>query len=745
VFALPNALAPGTYFWAVTPVDAGAFKGRRSRVGSFSWGWPTGSAARVLDLDPALGVFDPLLEWDSVAGASSYEVEVNVTGEFTPGSKVFGGFANGTSLAPTVHLPNNTYHWRVRAIDPAGNAGVWNPGPVFKKEFDDTTPTVPGVRVRDHASPDLGAAPVTAEPFFTWDPVPGATSYELQFTTYSGAGGGYCDWSLRFGDSRRTRSAVTPNTAWAAGTTTRVVGNPGSATWPRVNNHDNPFVSGEQYCMRILAIDGAGNGSEWTEVNGPNRPAFGYAAPAPGAASCPPVAMPATALLEPAGGLVTPRTPFFTWDPVPGAASYFVVVARDAEFTEVIDYAFTRAPVYAPRTQYADETTAYYWTVIPAGAANGTCAGVIGAAASFHKRSIPPGPIAPADGADVSVQPLFSWSAVESADKYRLQVATDPEFGDLVEDVTTAATAFSGTKAYPADTRLFWRVRANALNWSQPRSFRRRLPVPAIADSPTGGETIPVLAWNPVEGALSYDMHVDQADGTQRDFTMRSTRFTPVLFYGTGIWRWKVRANFPGNVHGGYSAAREYVRRLNAPEAVRVDLARDRMLFTWNPDRGATKYRLQISTSDSFGTTVETVTTPLTSYAPLLSSAGYTNGGPLWWRLAVVDQGGNVGAYTTGRVALPRAMKVSVGGSLTRRRRGTLLVTVRDAKGRAVRKALVRATGAGARGRRRTGKRGVVRMRVRPTRRGTVTIRVRRRGFKDGLVRVAVGRRGGVR
>ena len=60
-------------------------------------------------------------------------------------------------------------------------------------------------------------------------------------------------------------------------------------------------------------------------------------------------------------------------------------------------------------------------------------------------------------------------------------------------------------------------------------------------------------------------MHVDQADGTQRDFNMRSTRFTPTLFYGTGIWRWKVRANFPGNVHGGYSASQEYVRRINAP------------------------------------------------------------------------------------------------------------------------------------------------------------------------------------
>jgi hypothetical protein len=168
------------------------------------------------------------------------------------------------------------------------------------------------------------------------------------------------------------------------------------------------------------------------------------------------------------------------------------------------------------------------------------------------------------------------------------------------------------------------------------------------------------------------------------------------------------------------------------------------MLFTWSPDVAAMKYRFQISTSDSFGpgSVVETVTTPLTSYAPLLTQQGYTNGGKLWWRLAVVDEGNNVGAYTTGRVALPRAMTVRARGSLAPRHRGTLIVTVRDAKGHAVRKALVRVTGAGARGRKRTSRKGVAKIRVRPARRGTIKIVVKRRGFKNGSARIRVGQRG---
>ena len=43
-------------------------------------------------------------------------------------------------------------------------------------------------------------------------------------------------------------------------------------------------------------------------------------------------------------------------------------------------------------------------------------------------------------------------------------------------------------------------------------------------------------------GAVSYDVHVDLPDGTQRDLAgMRSAALTPVVMYGTGVFRWKVR------------------------------------------------------------------------------------------------------------------------------------------------------------------------------------------------------------
>ena len=96
----------------------GQFKGRRSRVGSFSWGWPTPSSGRVLDLDPAAEVFDPLLQWDPVAGRERVRGRGQPDAPSSrPARRSFGGVANGTSIAPTVHLLNNTWLPLARARD----------------------------------------------------------------------------------------------------------------------------------------------------------------------------------------------------------------------------------------------------------------------------------------------------------------------------------------------------------------------------------------------------------------------------------------------------------------------------------------------------------------------------------------------------------------------------------------------------------------------------------------------------
>jgi len=245
---------------------------------------------------------------------------------------------------------------------------------------------------------------------------------------------------------------------------------------------------------------------------------------------------------------------------VPAAQGYYVVIARDAGFTEVADVGFTNVPAYAPalanRIPLSDETTNYYWAVIPCTEEDG--GGVHDDVPqdnnphAFGKESAAPTLLAPASGEAVYAQPTFKWTAVENARNYRIQVSQDPSFGHPLEDATTDATAYTSSSTYPADAPLYWRVRANdwigqGLTWSAEGQFVRRLPAPVpLGSIPAGGgEPIPVLSWSAVQGAIGYEVHVDKVNGLSANLSFPAGAAAPVEWYGVGVWRWKVRANFP--------------------------------------------------------------------------------------------------------------------------------------------------------------------------------------------------------
>lgn len=733
-----------TYYWKVTPIDAVGHKGTPSREASFAYTWPTDTTPDVKDLNADPRVFDPLFSWTPVPGAARYEVEVNAAEGFPPGSKwCCSGTTIGTSLAPTKVLANNRYYWRVRALDAKGNAGVWNVGPPFTKAFDSVTPSIPNLTVSE---------PETSTPIVTWDPVPGASVYQVQLAPYRPLG---CDWS-QVGKDPRLYRAETATTAWTplgeallgsanhigppawpsaqhaprlrseltftANTTNGsntltsakfsfvhpepgdIVAGPGIPEDTMINkitgstveltedatitSSDVAFVAKPRYCVQVFARsdDDAQLGqvvSEPTQLNGPGEPAFTFTSPLTEAPEAPFVTPP-SAYLEPASGTITPRTPYFSWDRVPGAQGYYVVVARDAGFTEVADVGFTNVPAYAPRlaneAPLADETTTYYWAVIPATGADGS--GAFSAAnpqedspRTFEKESVAPGPQSPANGATVSTQPTFQWTGAENARTYRIQVAQDPSFGHPLEDATTAATAYTSSSTYPAGVPLYWRVRANdwrgqGLKWScangidyhgcPPQSFFRTLPAPGSPTSnPFGGESIPVLNWSPVPGAVGYELHVDKVNGQATTISVPAGAGTPTEWYGVGVWRWQVRADFPGmvsgqTVTGSFSGLQAFVRTLTGPGGARGVKSGPRLVISWNPDPAAKRYQVDLSTTDSFAHTIESHRTDNTSWAPLVKLKAAQKRGALFWRVAAIDGGGSLGSFATGRLGRAR-------------------------------------------------------------------------------------------
>jgi len=773
-FTRTGALSPGTYYWGITPVDAEGNKGARSEVRSFVWRWPSAMTPGFSDLVAEPEVVDPQFSWAPVPGAARYEVEVNSSSDFAPGSRVCcSTVVIGASLSPTKVFRDNTYYWRVRAFDPDGNAGIWNQGAQFVKTFDKAppvaAPSIKHMRMRDNLNDpggDVSSDPgyQTQVPVVRWDPVPGASSYEVEVTPFD-LGFGFCNWS-----STHRWLVKTAVTAWSplgnGLTASAPYGNPTS-----ISRDVIALGLNQSYCVRVRARSDRETGNN--EVYGDytyldNQDGTGWAfqwVGYPAGGSCTPSCnsgyLGSGDYVIPSAGSTVGQTPLLTWRPLGGRASYFVIVAKDPSFTNLVDYAFTQIPAYAPRTAffpttYADETTSYYWAVLPAVEANGNGAAgdpLMAAPSRFEKQSTPPTRLGPQDGSIILGHPTFRWTLALGARRYRLQVAQDPSFGNPIDDILTDATSFTSNTTYPADTALYWRVRADdenliGLTWSSTGTFQKRLPTPTpSAGNPTSGDFIPTWTWDSIIGASSYDVAVDLPNGQHRDITgLRTAALTPILMYGTGLFHWKVRANFPkavlGAVPGPYTGTLSFTRTIGEPSGARSSASRQHVLLSWEPKPGVKRYRVQIASRQDFAVTVENVTTDNTSYAPLLTLPVYISRNPLsfWWRVAGVDEGNNVGDFTPAQqIGTTNRMRIAVRGKLVRGRSRAVSLSVTGPSGAPVKGATVRVSGAGVRPRAsRTNRAGRVRFVIRPRRRGTITYRATKAGYQPAVLKTRI-------
>ncbi len=355
-----------TYYWAVTPVDAAGDIGVRSPIFSFTWVWP--SVATNLTVSDLIGAnevkdrvygspfataaFVPQFHWSPVPGATSYEIEINSDRDWAASSKVCcGDKILGPPFTPVVTLPNNRYYWRVRAYDAAGNPGHWvEAAGSFVKTFDNVCfseltqncvaapgPSIRGLHVQDGSGANVTHG-ATSTPIVVWDPVPGASSYAWAVAPDSG---GKCMWV----DSS---AGTTPVNAWTPMSELMSFG--GKVIPP-----------GGSYCFALRAVtDNDVNGNpvygDLTQLAN----AFTYTAPSGGVTS-----LTNSDYLTPTQGSVVPEMPFFVWSPVAGAAAYEIVIANDQSFTDIVDACYTPIAAYAPRNTYPDQTTTYYWVVLP--------------------------------------------------------------------------------------------------------------------------------------------------------------------------------------------------------------------------------------------------------------------------------------------------------------------------------------------------------------------------------------------
>jgi hypothetical protein len=269
---------------------------------------------------------DPVLSWDRVPGATQYTLELATTYEFSAGTTLPKVTTTTNAWVPTGSLAgaeDRTVFWRVSAKVGSVTSGPSDPG----------TLSVDHIPAPGGLSPASGAVVAYPDPVvFTWDAVPGAAQYDIQYT------------------------------AEPAGWTnaTSIIAKTTSATPAKLLARD----TGSPWRWRVRAEVYSGIGTQtagpWAEV------ADGFTVTWPSASSQPTALAPA----DRGETNVTVADPVFTWTPVKGAAKYEITLGAakvgDGDTATVKEdanniVAQVTSTTYVPAALLADRT--YYWQV----------------------------------------------------------------------------------------------------------------------------------------------------------------------------------------------------------------------------------------------------------------------------------------------------------------------------------------------------------------------------------------------
>ena len=256
------------------------------------------------------------------------------------------------------------------------------------------------------------------------------------------------------------------------------------STLPSVTSETVGGLVPGTYFWRVQAVDGALTISAWSATS-----SFVVTGAGPGALAAPTLAP----LVD--GGQYHPMEHFpFTWTAVTGAASYLVEASRDPAFPAPVEVKIDNVP--EPRSGLTMHSSLIgSWNLrVRAVDANG----VVGAASNVRPFSVsydapigpPPVPVAPADGATVSLPLVLDWEDVSNPQSsgYVVEIARDPAFSDI-EALSTGLTDSQWNILGLSSGAKYWRVQ-HAEGDSSPTTAAFTAPSAARSFTVAGGAAL---------------------------------------------------------------------------------------------------------------------------------------------------------------------------------------------------------------------------------------------------------------
>ena len=262
------------------------------------------------------------------------------------------------------------------------------------------------------------------------------------------------------------------------------------------------------------------------------------------------------------------------------------------------------------------------------------------------------------DGTEMIYQ-SFLVNEVLEAQAYRLEIATDKQFSNVIYMKDTLTSNFMGANASLPVGTYYWRGSAKKDGvwgkWTGGRGFKLVSSItsmkPASGISTT--DTTPEFSWTAVAGAAKYEIQIaDSAanleiNPTVDDKNVSGASYTPTALTNLQMYHWRVRAVDGEGQAGAWSGTQtlninfDTVSGLNpANGSTTTDITPE---FSWTAVVGATRYEIQIADSAADLSGSSAVNVPGTSYTP---TTALTNLQTHHWRVRAVDGDGQFGAWS---------------------------------------------------------------------------------------------------
>jgi alpha-tubulin suppressor-like RCC1 family protein len=392
-----------TYYWRAKSSDGSKWSDNWSTIRSFvidvdtSVPWypsPTGGST-IVDTTP-------LLNWEDVAGASGYQVQVNTNDSFT-GTMVVDNSALMTSQyqVATPLSDNTNYYWHVKVRNADGVWGGWSS--TWSFTIDIVSPANP--------SPSSGSTITDTTPLLDWEDVAGASGYHVQVNTNDSFTG-----TMAADDDALTGSQYQVATILSDNTT---------------------------YYWHVKVRNADGVWSDWSNT-------WSFMVDI-----APPLSPVPTS-----GTTTSDATPLLNWEDVAGANGYNIQVSTNEDFLSGIvsdDSTLTNSQ-YQVMTLLLDNTI-YYWHVRVRN--SDVVWSEWSSTWNITFNVEPPAVPRPTNGVYIPITaPILNWENAVGASGYQLQVNTNSSFtGIMVTDSTTSASQYQVTAPLADHTTYYWHVR----------------------------------------------------------------------------------------------------------------------------------------------------------------------------------------------------------------------------------------------------------------------------------------------